>query len=84
MDDRDPIDDFRILQTEIGIYRSQLLDRPSLIFANKLDVRSDACQQNLERLKQLTSIPVVAGSALHKWNLDPMIASLFQLVDNFQ
>lgn len=37
VDGRNPIDDYRILRSEIGSYNPEMLERPSLVVLNKID-----------------------------------------------
>ncbi len=47
IDGRNPTDDYRILQTEISKYNSEMLERPYLIVLNKIDADESAehCKQ---------------------------------------
>ncbi|OHE72856.1 MAG: GTPase ObgE [Verrucomicrobia bacterium GWC2_42_7] len=49
-DSRDPIDDYAQLQTELRLYDESLLEKPSLIVANKMDVPEAAA--NLKKFKK--------------------------------
>jgi GTPase len=48
-DQRDPIEDYRIINEELGQYAYRLLERPQLIVANKMDLPQ--AQENLTRFK---------------------------------
>ena len=63
-DGRDPVDDFRHLQTELELYQAHLTKRPSLIAANKMD--APEAEENLRRLETALGgryriIPVTAA-----------------------
>ena len=47
---RDPIEDFRLINKELGNYPGNLLERKQLILANKID--EDNALENLERFKE--------------------------------
>jgi len=49
-EDRDPIDDFKILISELNAYRQTLLDRPILIALNKAD--SEEATSHIEAFKK--------------------------------
>lgn len=49
-DHRDPIEDYEIIQKELGQYSYRLLDRPQVIVANKMDL--DLASENLNRFKE--------------------------------
>lgn len=48
-EERDPLNDFKIIQEELRLYRTRLDERPVLVVANKMDVFG--AQENLERLR---------------------------------
>lgn len=48
-EERDPLQDFRIIQDELRLYSPFLADRPMLLAANKMDV--PGAEENLQRLK---------------------------------
>lgn len=79
---RDPVEDFLILREELSLYQSALLDRPSLIFGNKQDLRScgRTFRKNLERLQATTNFPIICGSAKKGLNLDELVQQLRQTV----
>jgi GTPase len=61
---RDPLDDFRVLQSELFAYQPTLLDKPSLIVLNKTDIEGAA--ENVEKFrKEITTAPIFEISALH-------------------
>ncbi|MGF1451340.1 MAG: GTPase ObgE [Opitutales bacterium] len=57
---RDPLEDFASLRKEMAAYQEDLVDRPSVIAANKMD--EPGAQENLERLRkkfgQLKTFPI--------------------------
>jgi GTP-binding protein len=78
---RDPIDDFRVLQNELRAYQPELLEKPSLIVLNKMDVEGAA--ENIERFRQeVTSAEIFAISALEKAGLPPLLNAIQNLVQN--
>ncbi|WP_088188440.1 GTPase ObgE [Desulfosporosinus sp. FKA] len=48
-EERDPLEDFRIIQEELRLYSPALAERPLLIAANKMDI--PGAEENLQRLK---------------------------------
>lgn len=79
---RDPVEDFRVLQQELRLYQSGLLDRPALIFANKQDLRTHMrdYRKNVRALKEVTELPVICGSAKAGTNLEELVIQLRQTV----
>ena len=80
MDSRDPIEDFRALRHELVMYSEELLGRRSLIFCNKSDQRPDVFEANVARLREETHLPIICGSARDAVNLDELVATLWQMV----
>ena len=52
VDERDPLDDYRQLLTELEQYDPAFLDRPRLVAANKMDL--PGAEENLQRLRKIT------------------------------
>ena len=52
VDERDPLEDYRKLLTELEQYEPAFLDRPMLIAANKMDL--PGAKENLQRLRKET------------------------------
>jgi len=77
------VEDFQILREELSLYQGALLDRPSLIFGNKQDLRSRsrAFRKNLERVREVSKLPVICGSAKTGANLPELVDQLRQAVD---
>ena len=48
--DRDPIQDYEIINNELKLYPGNLQDRPQIVIANKMDL--DNAQDNLKRFKE--------------------------------
>lgn len=46
-DGRDPVEDFKIINEELGQYEYRLLERPQVVLANKMDLEN--AQTNLQR-----------------------------------
>lgn len=55
MDGRNPTDDFRVLQEELKAYNPELLERPSLVVLNKIDLEES--EHNIEEFRKNYSLP---------------------------
>ena len=59
---RDPIEDYKIINSELEQYKYKLLQRPQIVVANKMD--EDGAEENLERFRQaypeLEVFPVIS------------------------
>ncbi|MEI6807574.1 MAG: GTPase ObgE [bacterium] len=69
IDGRDPLDDYMNLQNELKLHKEELLERPSLIVANKMDVKQAA--KNLTRFtkkfrKRPICISATTGDGIDK------------------
>jgi len=59
-----PVDDLKSLRNELKLYSASLLDKPSLIFANKSDLPTDdVAAQKLTEAAKKAGIDVLFGSA---------------------
>ncbi|MDD2597981.1 MAG: GTPase ObgE [Kiritimatiellae bacterium] len=65
-DNRDPWDDYVKLRREVEQYDASLLERPSIVLANKMDV--DQAQENLSRFIQETGVTPIPLSTLEREN----------------
>lgn len=74
---RDPIDDYEIINRELELYADDLRDRPRIVVANKIDAPDTA--ENVERLRkkaQEDGVPFFAVSALTGEGMDGFIAAV--------
>lgn len=60
-DGRDPVEDYRNLRKELKLYRADLLERPTLIVANKMDL--PGADVNLKKFRQRTRTKPLPMSA---------------------
>ncbi|KNC82707.1 hypothetical protein SARC_05008 [Sphaeroforma arctica JP610] len=79
MDGRDPVEDLAILQRELSLYKEGMVERPSLVIANKMD--HPAFAANYERLVSSCEHEVVAVSALTKENIKRCTKRLRLLIE---
>ena len=76
---RDPLDDFRALQNELRAYQHALLDKPSFLVLNKMDMEN--APENAQKFHQeFPSSKIFEISALEKTGLDPLIQEIRNLV----
>lgn len=75
VDGRDPLDDFRKLGEELKCYREELVHRPSLIVANKMDVES--AKANLKRFRKETGLTPLAMSAENNEGVEELKEALY-------
>ena len=61
-DGRDPVEDYRSLRRELKAYNPELIKRPSLVLANKMDMPSAAANLKIFRRKtRLKPLETAAG-----------------------
>lgn len=65
------------LQTELQHYNPSLCRKASLIVANKMDTTHS--HKTILQLQQSTPLPIIPISALHCWNIRPLIEALFNI-----
>lgn len=70
-DGRDPYEDYLIINKELESYKMNLMKRPMLIVANKMDMPSS--KKNLEEFRKKVDLPVYEISAYTKQNLDELL-----------
>ncbi|MFI5333820.1 MAG: GTPase ObgE [Chlamydiales bacterium] len=82
-EERDPIEDFRILQSELKEYNSELLQKPYLIALNKIDI--DGSTEQIVRFRshfQGDPSTVFEISAAGGIGLDPLVEAMRDLPKN--
>lgn len=83
-DNRDPLEDYITLKTELELYKPELIYRPSVIYCNKIDSKPKTCQNNIERIKEYTlyQMPVISGSAQTGKNMKELIDTLYSTLQH--
>lgn len=77
---RDPVDDYRVIQNELKAFKPELLERPQLIVANKIDLVGEN-SDNLDALSKLARKerkPFLAISALTGKGLKELVNLLVE------
>lgn len=73
IDGRNPLDDYRVLQKELGTYNPEMLERPSLVVLNKID--TEEAKEHIEAfMKEYQGEPkdIFQISALNGDGLQPL------------
>lgn len=79
MDGRDPIEDYKIINNELYEYHKELLKRPMIVLANKMD--DDNAKINLDRFKKaFPDIEVYPAITLLGEGLDKVLYRLNELL----
>ncbi|MEM0965562.1 MAG: GTPase ObgE [Verrucomicrobiota bacterium] len=75
-DGRDPLEDFQVLQKELELYRKDMVAKPMMVAANKMDL--PAATENVERLKEAVDLPVFPICAELGEGLEPLLEALYE------
>ncbi|MGN1344342.1 MAG: Obg family GTPase CgtA, partial [Traorella sp.] len=79
-DGRDPIEDYKIINQELGAYQYRLLERPQIVLANKMDL--DGAQENLKRFKETyPDVEIFETTTIIAQGLDPVLYKAADLLD---
>lgn len=83
-DDRDPVQDFLSLQQELQFFDPNLLRRPAILLANKVDNtekhRRAWMRTKVAELRTVTDLEIFETSCLQRTGLQPVVRRLAQLV----
>ncbi|EIE41864.1 GTPase CgtA [Mycoplasmopsis canis UFG4] len=82
-EDKDPIEDFNVINNELRSYNLKLENKPQLVIANKSDM--DLFKDNIKKFKKaFPNVEVVEISAIFRDNLDLVKAKLWNLIEKNQ
>ena len=73
---RSPVNDYMQINKDLGLYSSQVLDKPQFIVANKMDL--DSAAANLEEFNRKIKKQVYPISALKKIGLEELVSAISQ------
>lgn len=78
---RDPVEDIRIINSELELYDPRLINRPQIIAANKMDITPEA-EENLVRLQEAygQQYEIYPISAATNQGLDKVVQRVAQLL----
>ena len=76
---RNPYDDFCIINKELENFNSDIMSKPMIVIANKMDM--EGALENLEEFKKHVLLPIYPISAMTDSNLDSVINALADMLD---
>ena len=84
-DGRDPYEDYKIINAELGEYNMRLLERPQVVVANKMDI--PVASENLVEFKKRLAedgedVDIVEISAFTRNNIDNLLYKISDILDN--
>jgi GTP-binding protein Obg/CgtA len=83
--ERDPIDAFNIINKELEKYSPDLIKKPQIVVANKIDALSDkSLLDNLEKYFSERGYPFVAVSLITRENIDKLVKLIREARDKMK
>ena len=84
-DGRDPYEDYKVINAELGEYNMRLLERPQVVVANKMDI--PVASENLVEFKKRLAedgedVDIVEISAFTRNNIDNLLYKISDILDN--
>jgi len=74
-EERDPLDDYRIINKELESYPGNLIERPQIVLANKMD--GEKASENLARFKkEYPDVEIYEATAIINEGLEPVLYRL--------
>ena len=79
---RDPYEDFCIINKELENFNSNIMTKPMIVIANKMDI--EGANENLEKFKSKVDLPIYPISAASDPNLDEIMNVLADILDTIE
>ncbi|QKT05221.1 GTPase ObgE [Mycoplasma sp. OR1901] len=81
-EEKNPIEDYEVINNELSSYNLKLENKAQLIVANKSDLPN--FEENISKFKEkYPSIPIIKISAIFRENLNELKGKLWDLIKNF-
>jgi GTPase len=82
-EERDPYDDYVIINKELEAFNSSLLLKPQIIIANKMDI--EGAKENLTKFKKkIQDIEIFSVSAIMNEGIDQVLIKLADMLDKIE
>lgn len=78
VDGRDPYEDYLIINKELESYKMNLMKRPMILVANKMDM--PAAQENLKEFKKKVKLPIYEISAYTGKNIEELLYKIADIL----
>ena len=79
---RDPYNDYLIINKELENFNKKIMDKPQIIIANKMDMKSST--HNLEEFKKKVKCKVFPISAINGEGIDDVLIELANMLDKIE
>lgn len=76
VDARDPLKDYEVLDRELGFYSREILKKPQILAANKIDL--EPAKENLKKFKAGFKKKIIGISAKENINLDILVKQIYE------
>ena len=76
---RDPYDDYVKINKELGDFNKNILNKPQIIIANKMDIAG--AEENLKKFKTMVNVPIYPISAMNDTDFDVILTKLADMLD---
>ena len=76
---RDPYEDYKIINKELKEFNENILKKPQIIIANKMDMPTS--KENLRKFKEKVNLPVYEISAITGEGLNKVVTKLADMLD---
>ena len=76
---RDPYEDYQVVREELASFSENLMHKPEIIIANKMDLESS--KENLKKFKEKVKVPIFEISALEEKGLEEVLTHLTHTLD---
>ena len=80
---RDPIEDYTIIRDELNAFNEELISKPEIIIANKMDI--EGAEENLKSFKKkFNKVKIYPVSALNSEGLEDVLIDLADMLDKIE
>ena len=79
---RNPYDDYKIINHELESFNKNIMKKPQVIIANKMDMPQS--KENLEEFKKKVTDPIYPISAINSEGLDKVLMVLADMLDKIE
>ncbi len=79
---RNPIEDYNIINNELGTFSKKLLEKPQIVIANKMDMPNS--KENLNKFKKAVNCEVYEISAIKGEGIDKVLIKLADMLDKIK
>lgn len=79
---RNPYDDYITINEELNNFNKKIMDKPQIIIANKMDMKSS--KTNLEEFKKKVNLPIYPISAINNEGIDEVLIKLADMLESIE